>query len=90
MLFGIAAIVFGLWHLVNTERCRRNPPVCKDMFITEGGFHFSIVGFAFMGKPKQGREEIVHNWELRYVFLAERYATGLFLLGGGIYLLFSS
>ena len=73
MWLGIVGIVASLGILLLTERCRRSPQACKNMFMQENGMTRSFVAFRFLGRPHEAREAIVKDPILRRQYLIESY-----------------
>ena len=73
MWLGIVAIIASLGIFLLTERCRRSPQTCKNMFMQENGFTRSFVALRFLGKAQEAREAIVKDPTLRRQYLIESY-----------------
>lgn len=70
----------GSWlFFFGAERSRRDIEVCKNWFMTENGYSFSMFGYLYLGRPQVARNEIAQNEILRRRFLIELYIKSILL-----------
>lgn len=84
MWLGIMAILSSLLVFSGAERSRRDIEVCKNLFMSENGWSFSMFGYLYQGRPQIARNEIVQNRGLRRTFLIEQYSKSVLLFIGGV------
>lgn len=72
-LFVISGAIF-----LGTEKCRRDPEHCKDIFMTERGWTRSPFAIKYLGKPQEARAAIVNDAELRRKHILYSYGLSLF------------
>lgn len=73
MLWGTIALVSSIGLFITTERCRRNPEMCRDGFMTSQGFTRSIFALKYLGRSQDARDAIVTDPNLRHRYILESY-----------------
>lgn len=83
MIRFLISVILALTFVVFAEQTRRNPHKGQDLFMTEKGWTRSIFALPYLGRPKEARQALIDDEDLRKKFIIELYvwAIVMFLLG---------
>lgn len=91
MVWGILFIIVGLYLIIMTELGKGQPERFREGFMQDNGYSGSLVAlWYFIGRPREARDAIVNNKNIRTKYIIECYIRSIILIVVGVYLVFWS
>lgn len=84
----LACFAVSVMLLRYARRCKHNPQVCVNRFITQFGVPQSIFAAVFIGDAERARKAFLEDKDLRRKYVIEQYVKSIAVFIAGILLLF--